>query len=510
MDVINNQIQQVTSGVQAQATQAIDSAKNQAMELASNLTDKIKSAALSGSDILGSAANIGQMIFGSVGSLFQEINKVPNTILGNFSFDKQQLISKNFTEIPKALNVFQNGTSNLSSKGLGFIASTTNKAIEGIDLPGADTFTNFAEMGIGQLGKLTALGGEVLNSGANALSAILGDLQTGMMAGANIVNNVTGGITDTVNDIISPINQDQTSLNNLLQQYSEANVILDNIYSLPDYIKDYTEEIGSIPQANNSENTVNSIYGLNAIPESSEVMGEILSTYKTKYDNITDQHGNYVNGVSSFTGNNNSFSTLVTLANQLCLKLDGDFKNTASFSTNKNLYDLLISLASQSGLGSLAEALVNCVDTEKLFDSRTKQIIGDLASNAARRGDSFTTNFTFQYGNGYIGSKGRVATSLISNSSYNNTNKTNISSVLANMNTTLLGLTTNSSFYNRTTKVNKRSIEVEPPVYDAEVITIMQKTCTDYVDEAITKEDRILVNKVYNLWSKGSRQKAFQ
>ena len=496
MEVVNQQIEQVKAGANAQATAAVNAAKTQASQVVSGLTSKLRSAALTGSDILGASPNIGQYIFGSVGSLFEEVNSKVNTTLGNFTQETKNILQKNFSEIPKTLGVF--GSGNLSSKGLGFIASTTSKAIEGVDLPGAEAINNFGSMGVGQLARLSAMGSEVLNSGSNAFEAITDGLKSAWEAGSNIVNNVTSGISSSVDTVLKPITEAAKPVSTLLNKYSTANIIYNNLDFLPTSIRSYISDAGGSFVGNataNALNSLGSIAGINNLAGATKIASSILNDYGNKYYNQASSNGEYVNGFSSYEGDGSSFTSLVNLASKLCSSLDGNIP-TVEFGTNKNIYDMLIQLACQMGLGGIADMLLNCLDTGELFDSRTKQILGDLAKNSASRGDTFSFGLSMKYANGYVGNQQNLLTSLISNSTYSTTNRSNIDESLMYSNLTLRGLATNSTFY------SSRTRSVEPVVYDAEIVTVMQATCTDYVDEAITKKDRNLVNGVYNLWHK--------
>lgn len=493
MDVINSKIEQVKAG----ANQAVNQVTTQASQIVSGLTDKLKASALTGSDILGASPSIGKYIFGSVGSLFQEANAALNSTLSNFTQDTKNLLQKNFNDIPKTLGVF--GSGNLSSKGLGFIASTTSKAIEGIDLPGIESVNSFANMGVGQLSRLASMGSEVLNSGKNAFNAVTKGIQTAKSLGTNIVNNVTGMISGNVNTILEPVTKIATPISTLLNGYSVANIISSNLDFLPSSIRNYVSGVAgsSVSSATaNALNSIGSIVGINNLAGATSTASNILSNYGNRYYNQADANGNYVNGFSSYNGDVSNFNTLVNLANSLCTSIGGNIP-TIDYSTNKNLYDMLIQLACELGLGGIADMLLNCFDTDTLYDSRTRQILGDVANTAARKGDSYSVNLSLKYANGYVGKQKEVLTTLISNSSYSESNKKNISDALYNSNLAMSDLVTNAFFYSGTKTRNK---SVTPVVYDAEMITVMQASCTNYVDEAITKEDRNLVNNVYNLW----------
>lgn len=497
-EVVNQQIEQVKAGINAQVVKATEAGVTQASQIVDGLASKLKSSALAGADIVGAASNIGQQIFGSVGSLFSEINAATNTVLGNFTQDKQQLITKNFNEIPKALSVF--GSGELSSKGLGFIASTKSKAIEGIDLPGAEAINNFAEMGLGQLSRLSTMGSEVLNSNKNAIQAVTGAIQDGIATGANIVNNVTGAVSSTVNQVLEPISELAKPVSTLLNGHSVANIVSSNLSFLPSSLKSYVgNKVGSAA-SNATANALNSIgktVGINNLAGATQTVTNILNNYNNKYYNQAGANGEYINGISSYNGDKSNFNTLINLASNLCNSIPGSI-NTIDYSTNKGLYDMLISLACQLGLGNIAELLLNCFDTGDFYDSRTRQILGDIAGSTARNGDTFSTNLIFKTAKGYVSNPSGVMTTLVANSTYSSTNKTNINNAFTNANISMSDLITDSFFYGNNS--SKRNIEVNPPVYDAEIVTVMQATCTDYIDEEITMKDRNLVNGIYALW----------
>lgn len=503
MNVASNQIQQVQAGANAQAQQVVNASVSQASQLVSGLTSKLKSAALAGTDILGAAPNIGKMIFGSVGSLFKEVNAKINTSLSNFTQDTQNIIQKNLINIPKTLNVFNSGS--LSSKGLGFVASTTSKSIEGVDLPGVENFTSFANMGVGQLARLSTLGSEVLNSNKNALNAVTGNLQAANVSGSNIVNNIyTENVS--ISSILSPVKEITTDVASLLNPYNTANIVASNLDYLPNSLKSYISVNTGTTVANTTASALNSIgnvFGVNNLAGATQTVSNILNRYSNTYYSQASSNGGYVNGISSYTGDTASFNTLINLASSLCSSI-GNSVNTIDYSTNKNLYDTLIQLACEMGLGSIANMLLNCLDTDELFDSRTKQILGDIARNSAMRGDTYSTSLSFQYANSYINNPKSVLTTLVANSEYSNINKENMNNAFSQSDYTIDELVIDQFFYNspytNTYKV-RRNNEAEPIVYDAETVTVMQATCTDYVDEAITKEDRNLVNKVYAIWN---------
>lgn len=502
MNVNQNVIEPIKSGTIAKVNEAANAVASQANQIVSGLTSKLQSAALAGSDIISAVPTIGQYIFGSVGSLFKEVNVASNTLLGNFSQETKSIIEKNFNQIPKTLSAF--GSGSLSSQGLGFIASTTSKAIQGVDLPGVDPINNFSSMGIGQLARLSTLGSEVLNSSKNAIQAVTGALQEGITTGKNIIKNVTSTVANPVMEMLSPVISVAEPISSLLNPFSVSNTIYSNLDFLPNSVRSYVAEVAGTAITNTSANALNSlgsIFGVNNLAGAAKTASDILTRYNNTYLSQADPSGNYVNGISSYNGDVNNFNQLINLASDLCSSLKGKLP-TIDFSTNKNLYDMLIQLACEMGLGGIADMLLNCFESADLFDDRTKKILGDVVRNSAYRGDTFSTSISFKYGSSYITNKNGILTTLIANSEYNSNNKKNIEETFSNSGTTISELMIKDFFYKSPVNsiMKSKSKEKEPVVYDAEIITVMQNTCTDYVDEIITKNDRNLVNEIYAVW----------
>lgn len=483
-----------------------DNVVSQATAVSTTLQNKIKSAGLSGSDIIGSAANIGKTLFGNTSKVFNEVNAQGNTLLGNFSQDYANSLQNNFQQLPKALNAFTSGTQNLGSSGLSFIASTTSKAIDGIDLPGADTFTDFSSMGIGQLAKLSNMGSEALNSGSSALKSIVSTIQTGVTAGKTIASNVVSSFTTNLADSLAPLSSVTTTVASLLNPYTTANMVSNNLDFLPSPIRN-TLSLGaanaSASLASSVGSSIADVFGIDKIfgDALTSTLSNVLGTGSSMYPNRSDQFGNYLNGYSGYTGTDAQYQQLVQLVQEVCGK--ANITSTSSYGTNKTLYDMLLMACLQSGAGGLAAALLECAS--QYSDGRSNLLLGNMAARTAYNGDTYSTLVAYQYGGyGYVNDQRSLLTSLIGNSTYTNYNYDNINGVMGYSNYTMTDLLVDGTFSllrnSLSRSKNTDPEEDEIVVYDATAITAMQATCTDYVDTVMERRDRNLVNAVYAAW----------
>lgn len=501
MSGIESAISQTTSSFLNQAT----SAANQAQSAAS----KLLSSGFGGSDIISQASNIGKSLFGSTSGLFSEVDVLKNTKLNNYTTDTLDSIKNSLSNVTNSLNIFNNNSQNLNSSGLTFVASTTNKAIDGIDLPGADVFTDFINMGKGQLSKLSNLGSEVLNSGKNAIKAVSESLQTAYNTGKSIANNIISGVTTTVSTVLKPIQSTYHTVTDLLNPHNVANVVNSNLDFLPNNIRSVISGAAANASAkalSAVNSTISETMGLDRLfgSNANAVLNYVMS-FGNDYPNRTDINGSKIEGLDNFSGSDSDYDQLVNLLTTLCHEAGNAIPETINFSSQKALYDMLMALLVSSGAGGLALALMNCKD--RFGDDRTNQIMGRMMGTAAFNGDPYTTLLTYEYGgSAFMSEPAKLMTTLLANSGNDNDNAINIAKLMELTGINVNGLISVDTLEvlntSRPSTYDMRAIDVDMPipVYDCATATVLQATCTDHLDDAVGMRDRNLINQVYATW----------
>jgi len=503
-----NTMSGIESAISQTATSFLDKTSD-AVSQAQATASKLLSGGFGGSDIISQASDVGKSIFGKTAGLFSEIDVTKNTKLNNYTTDTLDSIKNSLSNVTDSLNIFNNNANNLNASGLTFIASTTNKAIDGIDLPGADTFTDFFNMGKGQLAKLANMGSEVLNSGRNAIKAVSETLQSAYNTGKNIVNTVSSTINTTVSTVLKPISATYNTVTDLLNPYNVANIVNSNLDFLPNNIRSVISGAAANASAkalSAVQSTISETVGLDRLfgSNANNVLNYIMS-FGNDYPNRTDINGNPISGLNNFTGSDSDYDQTLALMNAICSDAVNGLPETINYSSQKALYDMLMAMLVSSGAGGLALALMNCYD--KFNDDRTNQIMGALMGTSAFNGDPYTTLLTYEHGGApFMSDPAKLMTTLLANSGNDNDNAINIAKLMELTGTNVNGLISSDTLRVLNSSggslfdMRAISIDTPVPVYDCEQATVIQATCTDHLDNAIGVRDRNLINQAYAIW----------
>lgn len=367
-------------------------------------------------DISGMSPTVATTAFGATEKSFVDKNGAITTDLGNFSKNFPDQIKEFTSSLTSATNALKTTTGELKRDGLAFVAGTTKKLFEGIDLPGTTDFKSFKNLGTGQLYKLAGLGEEAfksVNEGLKAVTSSLGEVyqaaNEGLQAITSTVSEVGGAVLGPIKDVVgAAYTLSDPRLANLLVQ-SNLDFLPPNIRSM----------LGSKAQSavsgvtgnfhNKAESILNKAYTLNNILDTVSAEGLLYGVYQTGngvggysgYNSISGNGGVYLPGQSSYSGTHSQYGSLAAAVASLCGKdpVEGTYR---SYSDEKDLYDILLAAALQTNAGQIVAGLMSCGNGTQYNDGRSLNIVRRNTSNIVSAGDTYTYRaLTEQYGSDF-------------------------------------------------------------------------------------------------------------
>lgn len=423
---LTNVLQSVP-GLPTQLTQlpSIDSAKQAVMSALKT--------GHSATSFLGSSPNIAKMSFGDTFRNFADSNLVRNAVVGNFSADLPGMLKKFSSDSNSMLASFTSGSNGLVSQGLTWVAGTTDKSINGIDLPsGMSMFGNLSSfLGKGQLAKLASFGGDSLSSAKGALAAVTGNLSSNMNMGRQAMSavNVSMKSSSPLSGLGSMFTPIVKTVASVVGPRTLGNLAKNNLTFLPPAVRNiaggaitgFTSSILTGGDRYATDLNAN-IFGIgNLFDGNFNINGPnglfSQNGYGSRgYYGVGDEFGGYMHGHSNFNGSDAEYQALINAINQLCG--NANF-NTYPYGTQKTAYDLLMQRAMQSGAGALVQALLNCQNSGRYFDQRTANIMGGYSSSLSMRGDAYTYRRLMDHaGRGYSRNPLMDIIGLFTNSNY--------------------------------------------------------------------------------------------
>lgn len=425
---VNGAVSNVTGKVtttinkaQSVATGAINTA-NQTANTVKQTASAIQQFAngISASSILNVSPDIAKQAYAKTSGLFKDVNLTRNTNVGNLTNSITNGIKESTSAIQSVTNSFTGGIQNLATETVSFIASTTDKMVDGVILPVLQDITAFTNFTGAQIGKLAALGNEALKSVTSGFSAIANSVGTLYTAGTNAVNTVINGTIGAANAIVNPILQPLKDLAQTVYTVTDprfANALVQsNLSFLPPELRNAlaykaSQGVASLTGNFNQKlgNILNKTYALESLLGSgsiSSLLGNVTGTpnglggYGTGLPAITSPDGSYLYGQSEFNGSYQQYNALINAIKTLCG--DSNIESTfGNYSDDVDIFDILLDVLLNSGAGKLLETLLNCGPDNQgkdYFTGRSANIIRSKIGNVAASGNVYTYKTLVNYG----------------------------------------------------------------------------------------------------------------
>ena len=401
------------------ATGVVNTGMQMANSAASQATNAINSAVgalaggISASSILGIPADIALSAFQNTAERFKDNKLAENTNVGNFCTGLTESMTQFSTAMKSATNAFTSEVQNLTKKGLTFIASTTGKMVDGIDLPGLSELKNFSNMGLGQLGKLASMGSEALESAGKGLKAVVGTLSDVYQCGKQALDTVTQSVAQVGQAVIAPAVSLAETAYTLTDPRTYGAIVQENLSFLPAPLQNIAGQKAAQAVASltgnvhkKAANILNKTYAINSILDigATESMLDTVSRYGNGYGsygffsnpmnfNISGYGNSYIPGVSSYSGGNKeTYGELARAVAALCGDLEVDFDDLFDFNSDQDLFDILLQLAMQTNAGMLLKSILNCVNGQDYYSGRSTNLIRDHIGKLALTGDTYSYN----------------------------------------------------------------------------------------------------------------------
>src|SRR5574344_999260 len=119
-----------------------------------------------------SPANYGVSSYGKTLDNFTNSTLALNTKVGNWTTETTKSITNLSSSLSQSLNAYSASAQNFSKEGLSFVASITNKAIDGINLSSIGSSFDLSSLGGGQISKLFKEAGGTISSTIDAVKTI--------------------------------------------------------------------------------------------------------------------------------------------------------------------------------------------------------------------------------------------------------------------------------------------------------------------------------------------------
>lgn len=476
-------------------------------DMQKTLINKLKNGQ-SSTTILNSSPNIAKDSFQNSGVNFIDPKIVDNTKTGNFSPDQPNNLKNYNSTINSAMNSFSSGSQNMTSGGLAFIASTTDKAIDGIDLPtGINSITDQAGLGAGQLGRLAGLGGEAMSSAKNALKAVTSNLQSSMSIGKQAISAVQSGLGDVQKNLISPIKDIAITASLVTDPRMISGLISSNLDFLPPQMSGmigYQAGSAFNSMTGGAGSKINdltrNVYAIDSLVGNLTGMNNGINQYnpydpygqmgygRNGYPTISGMNGQYIPGYSSYNGSSSEFDQMASAINQLCG--NQTHPQYQDFNANKSLYDMLMMLAMAAGAGGLLAALMNCNNGGGGYhDARSNLMMYNMSQTVSYNGDPYTyRQMLDSAGPGYMQSPTNGILGLLTKSDYNTQNNADINWAMSQY-----GLS-------QSDLIRAPSVGRYQP-YDASRMTVLQQGDRRYSQQYASQQDYSAVNMAVQLFS---------
>lgn len=461
----------------------------------------------SSTTILSSAPTIAKDAFPASKGSFIDPNIIENTKTANLSVGIPKELKNYNSTINSAMQSFNANSQNLKSDGLTFIASTTDKAIDGIDLPtGMNSFTDLKGLGVGQLGKLASMGGEAMSSAKEALKSVTGGLQDALSVGKNAISAVQSGLGELQSNIISPIKDLAISASVLTNPAMLGNLAANNFDFLPPQMAGmigyqagsaFNSATGGLNQK--ITDLTKNVYAIDALVGNLAGTSQGLDRYNpydpygslgygnNGYPTLSGMNGEYLPGYSSYNGSSSSFDQMAQAINQLCG--NQTYPQYQDYNAKKSIYDILMMLAMAAGAGGLVSSLMNCTGGAGYNDARTSLMMYNSSQTVSRNGDPYTYRLMLDSaGPGYMNDPTTGMLGLLANSQYNSQNNSEMGLIMKQLGLTSSDLTNGASIGKYQT-------------YDASKMTVLQQGDRRYFQQYAQPQEYSAVNVALNLFN---------
>ncbi len=467
--------------------------------------------------ILSVPANIATSIFEKTASFFKDPAKADHTKLGNHSTGITEAVKKFNSDCKGATaSLSKNNSGNLKNDGLFFKASTTNKSVDGISLPGLDQLSSFVEMGAGQLGKLATMGQEALSSVTNGLKAVTNTVMDVYEKGKAAVNTVTSTVGKVVSTVTAPISAVMNAATTLTDPRTYGNIVSQNLNFLPFGIGNMignkvTNAVSNLTGNVHSkiQNYAGKVGAINNIANNLSVEGLFESTYKYSYGqgyssknnsslntpSISGVGGSWLPGQSSFTGSSAQYASVADSIAVLCN--DTSIKNNyQTYGENQDVFDMLMQAFLSTNAGKALEALMNCGNDSSYVSGRSRNIARAYTSELAKSGDTYSYKTLLNnFSSDVVKNEKEDVLNLYLNAKGNASTVQDMNEILAK-----LGVNKADAVYN-TNPIGKHT------VIDAAKVTAMQLTDKEFKQDLI-KSDVEAVNAALALYGSKNGQAA--
>ena len=369
----------------------IQKAKDLAAGATKTISEQLNSFGMSAKSLLDSdIASVVKSLPSTAGNFLSDAFKKNESLtnLASKVTEKAEEDAKEFDTLAKSIAKQVND----ASKNVTFITSATKQSIGNVDLPFGTTGLDLSKASTNTLKKIQELANtsgasSVLETAKSAKNSIADILTASKSKGAELLKEGK----DLAKDIYSPIASVNSAVSQTLNVNNWKKIVAENTEFLPAPLQSLVNKQASNVLGNLSQKTKKITSITSGIDNITGKMAN-LNNFDSVYNLITDPTGNKKYGHGDGLGLD-LISSLYNDASQICPNVG--LSDLYDYGAYKDLYDLLVKDSIDNQMADLLGQILNCNNSAKFNDARTKEILKSGVDKAATNGDPFSINAIF-------------------------------------------------------------------------------------------------------------------
>ena len=493
-------------------TGTIKDAANKTSKLASDVADQID----------GIKTNVANAFDSSLKALTSGL-PTSNKVFGGGSDKDKPLMdnsNKGTVETDSKLNSISSTSSSAIANPVSFVSKPVDESVSGVDSSKLAGNTTEEPVDDEVLEKAAEANGEEVEDStslADTIKSVSKDVADGIHQARETVDATIDDAKSTVHDVVSGIKEGISGVTdnaafkeikdtiNTVKDVGGAiwdagqeigGAILDVLPGpLREYVSgasdDFVNKIANKLMGDRAQSMINIVSQLGKLGYTDGVL-DIFEQLGGNYCSVKDSSGSCLGNMYG-DHSKSTIDGIYHVANSICNNIGVD--GLIDYRYNKDLYDVLMGLASDLGISDLIDQLKACGRGENTyFDSRTADLLKNMAKPAAVKGDSSTyASIQKAVGPSNMTDAKMDTLTLIANSKYKDAE------------TTVEKLSTRSSkknidsimeAYSLTSDDLLKSNDIGVTALDANHVIFATSTDTNFVDTALGRDTRRLVQSL--------------
>jgi hypothetical protein len=459
----------------------------------SDAASSIVKNSISPGSAVNASADFGVSSYGKSLDNFTNSTLALNTKVGNWTSETTKSITNLSSSLTESLNAYSASAQNFSKEGLSFVASLTNKAIDGINLSSIGSSFDLSSLGSGQLSKLVNEAGGTISSTIDAVKTITKSVSDTISTGKKAINTTLKSVTEAGKAIIEPVTSTLNTLKNVTDPNNISGLVKSNLSFLPDSITNKIASSASEAVSGINEritSIANTVNGATNFLDGFSSLDKLTRSLNLNYNSITNSSGSAIYNYSGYRGTCSDLASLVSTSTYVCPNSANSIEGYTDYANLKDTFDLLLDNASKNGAASVVNGLLSSCDNA-YADTRSSAILINNLNTIVAKGDLATFEAVAMNTEGSTITNSRLnITATIANSSITDSTKalSSINNILSKCKLTSNDLIRSSD---STDKL---------PIYSAAQITALSNSKTGYINSVVNEDQLKTVLNVYSAY----------